>query len=69
MICQIKFHIVVFGTFQTDVFIRFIATTPPKKNTPQQQPKHKCFKLGLKKVFDWRNPTDPIYLADPIYFD
>ena len=25
--------------------------------------------LGLnKKVFDWRNPTDPIYPADPIYF-
>ena len=26
-------------------------------------------RLGLKKkVFDWRNPTDPIYPADPTYF-
>ena len=27
---------------------------------PQVRPK--------KKVFDWRNPTDPIYPADPTYF-
>ena len=25
--------------------------------------------LGLKKkLFDWRNPTDPIFTADPKYF-
>ena len=29
---------------------------------------HHC-PLGLKKkVLDWRNPTDPIYPADPTYF-
>ena len=26
--------------------------------------------LGLKKkLFDWRNPTDPIFNADPKYFN
>ena len=32
---------------------------------PSKHPGH----LGLKKkVFDWRNPTDPIYPVDPTYF-
>ena len=26
------------------------------------------FYLGLKKLFDWRNPTDPILMAYPKYF-
>ena len=29
---------------------------------------HTFYTLGLKKVFDWRNPTDPCYPADPRYF-
>ena len=26
------------------------------------------YKAYKKKVFVWRNPTDPIYPADPTYF-
>ena len=26
------------------------------------------FVRPIKKVFDWRNPTDPRYPADPRYF-
>ena len=26
------------------------------------------FRPKKKKLFDWRNPTDPIFTADPKYF-
>ena len=33
----------------------------------QGEARVKWGQLGLKKVFDWRNPTDPRYPIDPTY--
>ena len=39
----------------------------PKFGETQRWPKKSTLRPN-KKVFDWRNPTDPRYPADPRYF-